>query len=306
MMNNIAPDQRGQRQLSIVLLTYNEELNLSFALKSIASLDADVYVVDSGSVDVTREIACSADAKVYEHTFESYERQLNWALDNLPITTPWVMRLDADEWLTTELVDEIKATLRSYPSDVTALEINRKVYFWGRWIRHGGVYPSWLLRIWRTGSARCEQRWMDEHMVLAHGRVIRLEHNLVDENRKGLTFWTDKHNHYADREIKDLLALDKGETGERLPGQAGRRRWAKEKLYARSPLFWRAFVYWFFRYIILLGCLDGKAGMVFHFLQAFWYRLLVDAKLYELRYVRHPQPPTRRVASSEVRDEVAL
>jgi glycosyltransferase involved in cell wall biosynthesis len=293
------------KQLSVVFLTYNEEFNLPFALKSINPLNVDIYVIDSGSLDRTKEIARNAGAHVHEHAFENYERQLNWALENLPITTPWIMRLDADEWLSVELVNEIKAVLPTLPGDVTGLEINRKVYFWGRWIRHGGFYPSWLLRVWRTGVGKCEERWMDEHMLLDHGRVIRLEHNLVDENRKGLSFWTDKHNRYADREIKDLLALAEGETGESVGGQAGRRRWAKEKLYARSPLFWRALVYWFYRYIILLGFLDGKAGMVFHFLQAFWYRLLVDAKLYEQLYIRPSQPELRQVAASKVQDESA-
>jgi hypothetical protein len=135
----------------------------------------------------------------------------------------------------------------------------------------------WLLRVWRAGAAHCEQRWMDEHMVLSGGRVVSLMRDFIDDNQKVLTFWTDKHNRYADSEVKDLLALASGTDGARPNGQAGRRRWANEKLYAHSPFFWRAFICWIYRYVILLGFLDGRPGLVFHFLQACWYLLLVDA-----------------------------
>lgn len=126
---------------------------------------------------------------------------------------------------------------------------------------------------------------MDEHVVLEQGRVLRLQNDLVDENLKGLGFWTDKHNRYADREVRDILQL----TGEEhLPaGQAGRRRRLKLSLYGRAPLFLRAGLFWFYRYFIRLGFLDGLAGLVFNFLQTFWYRFLVDAKLHECR-LRHP------------------
>jgi hypothetical protein len=192
------------------------------------------------------------------------------------------MRLDADERLTPELAEELSARLAALPGDATALLVKRRVYFWGRWIRHGGYYPTWLLRIWRHGRARCEQRWMDEHMIVDGGRTLRLDHDIIDENHKGLTFWTDKHNRYADREVIDLLALrERARTGGALDDQPGSRRWLKENLYGRAPLFWRAFGYWFYRYVLRLGFLDGRPGLVFHFLQGFWYRFLVDAKLAE-------------------------
>jgi glycosyltransferase involved in cell wall biosynthesis len=294
-------DRHRQKALSVILLTYNEAVNLPAALTSAASLDAEIYIVDSGSIDSTLEIAQNFGAHIYEHAFESQSAQLNWALDSIPITTPWILRLDADEWLTPELANELKTLLPKLSDDVTGLEINRRVVFWGRWIRHGGFYPTWLLRVWRTGTARSEQRWMDEHMVLLHGRAIKLDHDFIDENRKGLTFWIDKHNRYADREVKDLLILAESGIGGQPVGQAGRRRWAKDKLYRRCPLFWRALMYWFYRYVIRFGFLDGQPGLVFHFLQAFWYRLLVDAKLYELR--RNQNPAVRRAVGASRNDE---
>lgn len=270
-------------RLSVVILTLNEEQNLPLCLQSLAEISAQVFVVDSGSKDHTREIAAAAGCTVFEHPFQGYAQQFNWALDNLPISTPFIMRLDADERLTPELAQEIISLLPTLEERVGGLMLKRRVYFWGRFIRHGGYYPTWLLRVWRRGQARCEERWMDEHIVLSHGDILTLRNDIIDENHKGLTFWTDKHNRYADREVLDLQALARGE-GEEIPaGQAGRRRWAKQSLYAKSPLFLRAFLYWLYRYVVRLGFLDGVPGLVFHFLQGFWYRFLVDAKLYEAK-----------------------
>ena len=271
-----------QPMLSVIILTLNEEANLPAALCSLRGLQAEICVVDSGSTDRTLAIARAAGCRVFEHAFESQAQQLNWTLATLPIGTQWVMRLDADERLTPELAQELADRLPALPDNVTGLLIKRRVYFWGQWIRHGGYYPTWLLRIWRHGRAHCEQRWMDEHMIVNGGRTLRLDHDLIDENHKGLTFWTDKHNRYADREVKDLLALrDRARSSGALDDQPGSRRWLKENLYGRAPLFWRAFGYWFYRYVLRLGFLDGRPGLVFHFLQAFWYRFLVDAKLVE-------------------------
>ena len=268
--------------LSIIILTRDEQANLPTCLESIQSIEAQVYIVDSGSRDRTVEIAQEKGCHVFIHPWESYAQQLNWALENLPISTPWTMRLDADERLTSDLAEEIKQTLKSTPEEITAYQVKRRVYFMGRWMRHGGYYPTWLLRIWKTGLARCEDRWMDEHIILSQGTIATLNNDIIDENQKGLTFWIDKHNRYADREVKDLLMLNKND---RLllaehSTQASQRRWIKQNIYLRSPLFLRAFLYFLVRYLIGLGFLDGVEGLIFHFLQGFWYRFLVDAKLY--------------------------
>jgi len=285
----MTPDGAG-KLLSVVILTFNEEANLPPCLESLAGLDCELFVVDSGSTDRTAELARSFGAIVAEHPFVNQGVQLNWALDHLPIRTPWVLRLDADERLTNELAAELKMTLPTMPAAVSAAEIRRRVYFWSRWIRHGGYYPVWLLRLWRHGMARCEERWMDEHMIVQSGSVIRLRHDFIDENHKGLGFWVDKHNRYADREVADLMAPDRRSIEHAGNERIARRRWFKQNLYGRMPLFWRAFFYWFYRYFILLGFLDGRPGMVFHFLQAFWYRFMIDAKLYEAEQSRGEPP----------------
>ena len=196
------------------------------------------------------------------------------------------MRLDADERLTPELADELIRTLPKTSEKITGYQVKRQVFFMGRWIRHGGYYPTWLLRVWRNGVGTCEQRWMDEHIILSEGKVADLKYDIIDENQKGLTFWTDKHNRYADREVKDLLSVlveqDDDLINSNQSSQAGKRRWVKKNFYARSPLFLRAFLYFLMRYIVGLGFLDGMQGLIFHFLQGFWYRFLVDAKIYEI------------------------
>lgn len=272
--------------LSVIILTKNEEANLPNCLASLQNLDTEIFIVDSGSTDQTVEIARKASCQVFKHPFENHAKQLNWALQNLPITTSWIMRLDADERLTPELMAELKQTLPQTPNSITGYQVKRRVFFMGRWMRHGGYYPTWLLRVWRTGLGTCEQRWMDEHIVLSHGKIANLKHDIIDENFKGLSFWVNKHNSYADREVKDMLShilephdslLNNGQRS-----QAVQRRWVKKNLYGRSPLFLRAFAYFLMRYTIGLGFLDGVEGLIFHFLQGFWYRFLVDAKIYEL------------------------
>ena len=272
--------------LSVIILTKNEESNLPTCLESLKSLAADIYVIDSGSTDKTLEIAKQFNCKVFEHPWETYAAQLNWALATLPITTPWTMRLDADERLTPELAAELQQTLPNSTDNIGGYQVKRRVFFMGRWIRHGGYYPTWLLRIWRSGLGTCEQLWMDEHIVLSEGNVVNLRYDIIDENHKGLTFWTDKHNRYADREVLDILST-RSETDSNLLdveqfSQAKQRRWVKTSLYNRFPLFLRAFIYWLLRYTIGLGFLDGTEGLIFHFLQGFWYRFLVDAKIYEI------------------------
>ncbi len=279
--------------ISVVILTFNEEANLAICLDSLKNLNAEIFIVDSGSSDRTLEIAKEYKCQTFYNPWQNYAEQLNWALQNIPIKTLWTMRLDADERLMPELVDELKRVLTITPENITGYQVKRRVFFMGKWIRHGGYYPTWLLRVWRTGLGFCEQRWMDEHIVISQGKIANLKHDIIDENHKGLTFWTNKHNSYANREIKDLLHLyNSSQEKDSLLDrdnftQANQRRWIKNNLYSRSPLFLRALIYYFLRYVIGLGFLDGIEGMIFHFLQGFWYRFLVDAKIYEYTKQKH-------------------
>lgn len=274
--------------LSVMILTHNEEKNIRKCIESILPLTNRILVVDSGSDDATTDICRGYGVEVGVRPWTTYADQFNWGLDQFQFDTEWVMRMDADEELTPELVRRLKMLLQDVSDDVSGFYVRRRVYFMGRWIRHGGYYPTWLLRVFRNGTGRCEALWMDEHIVLSSGRAVKVYADIIDKNNKDLTFWTDKHNSYSNREVKDILAKRGGSEhdGGRLTGvlsesQAQSRRWMKDNVYARTPLFVRPLLYFVYRYFIRLGFLDGKEGLIFHFLQAFWYRFLVDAKLYE-------------------------
>ena len=291
--------------LTIIVLTLNEHLHIRRCIESVQGLAQRVVVVDSGSTDDTVQIASSLGATVLEHPFVNYAMQLNWALNHAPIDTDWVMRLDADEYPDDALRAVLPATLRQPGADVAGFEVCRPTTFLGRRIEHGGMAP-WLLRIWRRGQARCEERWMDEHMAISGGTVMRLPGRIVDHNLNTLTWWADKHNRYANREAVDLLLLreaaDKAKL-ERLNRQATRKRWLKSQVYAKLPLGVRPFVFWIYRLVFQLGFLDGARGLMFHTLQGLWYRLLVDAKVMEVERAMRTQGLTLQAA---IRDRLQI
>ncbi len=274
--------------ISVIILTYNEEKNIEDCLKSVYGWVDEIFIVDSYSTDKTLEIASKYTDKIYQHPFENQAKQFNWALEDLPIQTEWIMRLDADERATPELKEELLKKLPNLDKSITGLYIKRRVYFLGKWIKHGGYYPTWLLRVWKMGKGYCEERWMDEHIKVTEGEVLFLNNDIIDDNKKDLHWWIEKHNSYATREAIDILNLrykflDYDTVPAKLFGsQEQRKRWLKEKIYANLPLFVRPFLYFIYRYFLRLGFLDGKEGLIWHFLQGFWYRFLVDAKIYEI------------------------
>lgn len=274
--------------LSVLILTSNEERNIGKCIEAIEPTGAKIYIVDSMSTDRTVEIATSMGATVVQRAWTTYADQFNWGLDNAGIESDWIMRMDADEEIMPDLAEAINDFLANPPAGVSGVYVRRRVYFMGRWIRHGGYYPTWLLRVFRRGVGRCEELMMDEHIVLDHGETIEIKKDIIDKNNKDLTFWTDKHNKYASREVLDIIGKKRQAEagvieGDLAGSQASSRRWLKDKVYSRVPLFVRPLMYYLYRYFIRLGFLDGKEGLIFHFLQGFWYRFLVDAKLYEYR-----------------------
>jgi glycosyltransferase involved in cell wall biosynthesis len=273
--------------ITAIILTRNEQRHLSRCIDSLKPCVSKIYVIDSGSTDKTVDIARAAGAQVFENPWVNHAVQFNWALEHCPIDTPWVLRLDADEVVTPELAAEINRRVPALPEQTTGVSFKRRVHFMGRWIRYGGYYPTILLRLFRAGAGRSEQRWMDEHITLGRGSSIVFDHDIIDENLNNLTWWTDKHNHYATREAIDLLCIRHHLQFDTAPfvssAQARRKRHIKERLYARAPIMLRPVVYFLYRYFLRLGFLDGLPGLIFHTLQGFWYRFLVDAKIYELQ-----------------------
>ena len=276
-----------KQDISVVILTYNEELHIERCIKSLLPVVKEIFIIDSFSTDKTVEIAERLGAKVYQNPWINYALQFQWGLDNCPIETEWVMRMDSDEYILPELQNEISDKIQNIQEDTSGIYIKRRVYFKDKWIKHGSYYPTWLLRIWRYKDGHIEQRWMDEHIKLTKGETIQFENDLVDDNLNDLTWWTTKHNNYATREAVDILNIihefiNYDEVNSNFFGtQEERKRFLKKK-YANLPLFTRPFIYFLWRYFIKLGFLDGKQGLIWHFLQGFWYRFLVDAKIYEI------------------------
>lgn len=274
------------QDLSVVILTLNEEKHIERCIKSLLPITDKIFIIDSGSTDNTVKIAENLGAKVILNTWISYAFQFNFGIKNSPFNTKWLMRMDADEYILPELASEINENLSKTPENIHGFYIKRRVIFMEKWIKNGGYYPYWLLRIWRNGSGFCEESWMDEHIRLEKGESAQLQNDIVDHNLNKLTWWTNKHNNYANREVIDLLNLkyefnSKETVAPKLFGtQEQRTRWIKKK-YANFPLFTRPLIYFHYRYFIRLGFIDGFPGLIWHFLQGFWYRFLVDAKIYE-------------------------
>ena len=279
--------------LTVIILTKNEEINLRKCIESFGGIARRFVIIDSGSTDGTRNLCGQLDQELravhsrldfFEHTWSSYADQFNWGLENTDITTAWTMRMDADEELMEALAEEIEERLDTLNEPVNGVILRRRLIFMGRWIRHGGRYPEFLLRIFRTGTAHCEAKLMDEHMILSDGETVTFKHDLIDNNQKNLDWWTSKHNWYSNREVLDHQLSMEGDTLQTEGGsstQARIKRRIKNNGYYKLPLFLRAHLYFWYRYWIRLGFLDGTEGKIFHFLQAYWYRFLVDAKMYQ-------------------------
>jgi glycosyltransferase involved in cell wall biosynthesis len=271
--------------ISVVVLTYNERLHIERCIRSAQQFAKHVFVVDSHSDDGTDELARSLGAHVVQHAWENqHARQLNWAIDNLPLETDWIFRMDADEWVTPELARELTEQLDKLPADVSGVVLKRRLYAFGRYLRWGGQDRVHLLRIWRRGQARCEERWMDEHMLLSQGHSVQFRHDFADDNKKPLSWWITKHAGYAVREAADtLLSRQNAPSGELKTGAGSQRqRWLKLFVYGAVPRFVRPTLYFGYRYFVLLGFLDGVPGLIWHVLQGFWYRFLVDAILFDV------------------------
>lgn len=282
MKNNIT--------LAAVILTKNESKHIGRCLESLKGIIDDVVIVDCFSTDDTKEKAESLGARVIQHPWKNYATQLNYGIYKCGITADWIWRIDADEFLEGGLGYSVKEYIQTAPDDINGIYVRKRIDFMGKPLLHGGWYPSYHLKVFRRGHGDCENRWMDEHIRLFDGKAITIEEgNQVDANLNDLTWWTEKHNGYATREMADMLMMEYGlddKAEEVVPKFWGteeqRKRWLKLK-YIKSPLFLRPFVNFFIRYILKGGFLDGKEGFLWHILQGFWYRMLVDAKVFEIK-----------------------
>lgn len=289
-----------------LILTLNEERHIQRCIESLQGQCASILVVDSGSSDRTCDIARSLGAEILVHPFVTHAGQVNVAIDHLADRGGWLLRIDADEIFDKDsnqsLAQALTGAGAGAGAGVDGLLVQRRIHFMGRRIRHGGIEPIWQLRLWRNGQGRCEQRWMDEH-IRVQGDVEKSGVILSDINLNSLTWWTAKHNSYASREVIDQLGRRHGfAAGDGIEqgggaAQARLKRLIKHQFYHRLPGGLRALAYFFYRYALRGGFLDGRAGWYFHLLQALWYRTLVDAKASEIEaFARiHNMPITEAI-----------
>ena len=274
--------------LTVIILTKNEEKHIARAIQSVHLVADNIVVVDSGSTDKTIQIAEEMGAKVLSNPFVTQAKQFNWALEQLPANTDWIFRLDADEIVSPELAQSLETTLPRLPATVAGASVARRIAFLRQPIRWGGVFPVRITRVLRFHRGHSEDRWMDEHILL-DGAEASLRGELLDDTLQPLGWWINKHNAYASREAIEILDTEFGflkrDKNSTPDGRPGVKRWVKDKVYTRMPAGLRAFAYFFYRYVLRLGFLDGIAGAGFHILQGFWYRYLVDLKLYEVKLV---------------------
>ena len=221
--------------------------------------------------------------EVTYRVFTNYSDQRNWAIKKMALSSTWQLHLDADEVLDELAVSEICDILRGDQLH-DAYMLKRRDYFMGRMLRFSGVNP-WHLRLFRSGIGQCENRLYDQHFVSTKP-VGRLSGVMHDKNALELSDWIARHNRWSDLEAKESMNTDLDRSGvleARLLGDARERTRYFKTVYYKLPTGVRAFSYFIYRYFFKLGFLDGVPGFYFAFFQAFWFRILVDAKIYETR-----------------------
>ena len=271
--------------VTVLILTKNEEINLPDCLESVKGFAERIVIVDSGRTDATRKIAEDSGADFYVHPFENNARQLNWGFDNTDIRTKWTLRLDADERLTPALREELSGIMREHDDDsVTGVTAEAWLYFLGRKIKHGTRNKRKII-MFRTGTGRMEDRRMDEHAVLSSGHAVECRERFIHDDHKDLTHWINKMNWYATREMQDYVEYIRNKNAYSIEGNNDKtissQRAKKYGIYYKFPKFLRCRLLFIWYYIFRLGFLDGKEGYIFHYMYHCWYRSLVDAKILE-------------------------
>lgn len=267
-MNN-STEVCGHEKLAVFILTHNEELHIERAILSALKLSPHVYVIDSGSTDQTVLRAQECGATVVSNSWSGYANQVNFAIDKLKHYN-LLVRLDADEFFEDEFFTEFQQLQQE---TFSSLLIRRRFKYKGRILKFGGVGKKKVNRIFDPKRSICEDRPNDEH-IITNGTELTSKAGIIDENLKGFSFFLKKHLNYAELEARSF----KVDTA-----SSNNVRFIKSNVYDRLPLFYRACFYFIFRYVFLLGFLDGKAGLLFCFWQALVYRLMVDEIINENR-----------------------
>ena len=265
--------------ITAIILTKNEEINIVDCIRSISGIVKRIVVVDSYSNDKTVELAKREGAEVYQHAFENYAKQYNYAVEKAMVRTVWTLRIDADERLTEESAVELdRLCEENMLSNVSGIVLRFKKNFLGKNLYHGGVYPWRKMNCYKTKAGEIEDRFMDEHIILSFGTTIEMKSDSLHYDFKTLEYFISKHNWYSTRETVDYFEQIEKKNNLK---KTTLKTYLKMNVYYKLPMGLRSHIYYLYRYYLRLGFLDGKEGKIYAFLQAYWYRYLVDAKIYE-------------------------
>ncbi len=296
-----------QEKICAIILTKNEDIHLSRLLKQISKFIDHILVVDSGSTDKTIEIAKYYNCEIIFNKWKNYATQFNFAIEQVKKKYDWILRIDADEYFEnfSDVLKVVNKILSGEYSNIRGISLNRKIQFLGHSIRYGGVFPIQVVRLFRSKYGLCENRWMDEHIVV-EGKIIHENLMVVDDNKIGFQFWLNKHIGYAKREAVDMLFIHCNRTTKlntwNNGAEASKKRVLKEKFYIKLPLFIRPIIYFIYRYFFRLGFLDGKIGFQYHFFHALWYRLVVDSFIYQVKSERKKNKSDIKISIKKVLD----
>lgn len=267
--------------ITAIILTKNEEINIEDCIKSIITTVKRVVVIDSYSNDDTINKAKKMGAEVYQHLFENYAKQYMYGVEIAKIETTWTLRIDADERLTPESAYELEQLCNNnMETDVAGIVLRFRKNFLGKDLYHGGVYPWKKMNCYKTEYGEIENRNMDEHIVLKKGKVLEMKKDCLHFDFKDLEYFINKHNWYSSRETVDFFENQEKSKGRK---ELDAKSWFKMNVYYKLPIGFRSHLYYIYRYYIKMGFLDGREGKIYAFLQAYWYRYLVDAKIYECK-----------------------
>ena len=274
--------------ITALIITKNEEIHIERCINNIKQLVSDVLIIDSFSNDNTIEIAKKLNIKFIQNKFINHAKQFNFGLSQLSQDTDWVLKIDADEILTSSLIAEIKNKLPQLDKNINGIYIKRHLVFQDTLIKYGRLSPVSLLRLFRFQKGKCDNRWVDEK-IKVEGETVQFKEYIIDQNLESLSEWIRKHDRYSSAEALNYLLIKYNPLFNNIEQSQlnfetlSVVRLKSRNLYAKLPLIIRAFIIFSYRYFFCLGFLHGKAGLIYFFLQSLWYRILVDAKILEVQ-----------------------
>lgn len=284
---DIAAPAAQTAPISVMIFTFNEEIHLPKCLDWLAWCD-DVIVIDSYSTDRTVEICRAKGVGMFQHAFEGFGSQRNWAIENVPMKYDWVLILDADELVPDTLVGEIRDKLARVPGNIGAFQLRRRFHMWGRWLRYSALYPTWVVRLVHKTRVKYVNRGHAETQQV-DGDIGRLHNDLIDENLKGIDEWFERQNRYSRAEAEYELREEQGGwlSSAIFSSESIKRRAALKQLAWRLP--GRGFAYFIYSYVVRLGFLDGRDGFMFCVMRSV-YQAMIEVKKHDARRLRGGAP----------------